>query len=151
MITWHEEMAVGVPAIDDSQRSLISTINEFGSCQTLLSAELAAKILLKQAHDYFDQEEQFLEMASFPDRFWHKADHASIEWDICSIIHELESYEGEVTNLVISELYLAINDLFTKHATTHTRMVRKFLMSSAASSVNRISHRPILSAGLAQI
>jgi hemerythrin-like metal-binding protein len=151
MITWRENMSVGVPAIDDSQRSLITTINDFGACQMLSTAKQAAKTLLEQAHDHFDQEEQFLEMASFPDRFWHKADHASIEWDICSIIHELVSYEGEVTNSTISEMYFAINVLFTKHATTHTRMVRKFLMSSAASSVNRISHRPILSAGSAQI
>jgi hemerythrin-like metal-binding protein len=151
MITWREEISVGVPAIDDSQRSLITTINEFETCQTLSSAELAAKTLLKQAHDHFDQEDQFLEMARFPDRFWHKADHASIVWDINEIIHELVSYKGEGCNSSIAEMSLAINDLFTKHTTTHTRMVRKFLMSSAASSVNRISHRPILSPDLVQI
>jgi hemerythrin len=104
MIEWREEMAVGVPTIDDDHKALIGIINEFEMCQSRSCAERAAKKLFNYTRSHFQREETIQECFHYPEIKQQKAEHAKISVDLEQIIKTSFINKEHTDSEVIAEV-----------------------------------------------
>ena len=86
MLQWNESYSVGVQAMDDQHRILISVLNELNEAMTathdLMAGESLLDKLLSYTHHHFNREEELLEATAFPGAEDHRRHHADLRWAV---------------------------------------------------------------------
>jgi hemerythrin-like metal-binding protein len=126
MITWREEMAVGVPAIDDDHKALIGIINEFESCQTRTCAERAAKKLYAYTRSHFRREEAIQASFNYPDRERQAAEHAQIAANLETLIKTAFLGKSRSDSDVIADITKLMRQWIVDHVIKHDLKMRPF-------------------------
>ncbi len=79
IISWSEEMELGIPEIDQQHRKLVDMLNEFYHELEEGHREEAVKHFLKELEDYlryhFEYEESLLQRVGYPDTANHRRTH----------------------------------------------------------------------------
>ncbi|NPB07657.1 MAG: hemerythrin family protein [Aquificae bacterium] len=79
IISWSEEMELGIPEIDQQHRKLVNMLNEFYHELEEGHREEAVKHFLKELEDYlryhFEYEESLLQRVGYPDTANHRRTH----------------------------------------------------------------------------
>jgi hemerythrin len=79
LMTWTEEMSVGVKALDEDHKRLIGMINELNdgleSGHTLRALESVVDGLFSYTRTHFAREERLFAQTSYPGTAAHKAEH----------------------------------------------------------------------------
>ncbi len=79
IISWSEEMELGIPEIDQQHRKLVDMLNEFYHELEEGHREEAVKHFLKELEDYlryhFEYEESLLQRVGYPDTANHRKTH----------------------------------------------------------------------------
>ena len=117
MIVWREEMSIGIAALDNDHRRLISIVNDFQACQTMQNAELTCKKLYTYAKNHFAREEQIQEDLGYSMHQAHKFEHAKILEKLRSIIRTafLNNAQTPDPERVIASLSDLLHDWIVNH------------------------------------
>ncbi len=79
LITWTEEMSVGVKALDDDHKMLIEMMNKLNdgilAGQSNLALEDVVESLVRYTRLHFAREERLFAQAGYPSSAAHKAEH----------------------------------------------------------------------------
>ena len=82
LMIWNERMSVGVAAIDDQHKTLVSLLNELGdSMQAGKSKEALGAILdslISYTETHFKYEEDLFSNTTYPDTVIHKKEHEDL-------------------------------------------------------------------------
>ena len=129
MISWREEMCVGVPAIDDDHKALFLLVNKLEICPTWGCAEQTAKQLYKYTQSHFKREEEIQEYFKFPFIEDQKNAHRNIINSLSMLIKNdfLNKNKTTTINEVLSDLILLLRDWLLDHVLTHDIKMRDFL------------------------
>lgn len=140
MISWRDEMSVGVAAIDDDHKALISTINEFEACRTHKCAETVCKKLYGYSQTHFQREEAIQEAFRYSDLKSHKDEHALILKRLRVIIRTsfIEQYSDIDDLALIGSLTGLMRDWVIGHVLQSDLAMRDFYKSA------RKSEQPLL-------
>lgn len=135
MIAWREEMSIGVKAIDDDHRYLISIINEFDACQNRQNAEKTCKRLFTYAQTHFQREEALQDEFDYPHASAHKQAHAGIVERLRGIIRSsFISGDGTVSDeALIADLSALLRDWVVDHVMRDDLDMRPFFRSVKAA------------------
>ena len=126
MIEWREDMAVGVPTIDDDHKALFGIINEFEMCQSRSCAERAAKKLFNYTRSHFQREETIQECFHYPEIKQQKAEHAKISVDLEQIIKTSFIKKEHTDAEVIAEVTQLMRVWIVDHVIKHDLKMRSF-------------------------
>ena len=82
MLQWNEKYSVGVQAMDEQHRIMISALNELNEAMTTTHDAMAGEHLLDKllshTHHHFNHEDELLEAAAFPGAASHRRHHADL-------------------------------------------------------------------------
>jgi hemerythrin len=86
ILQWNEKYSVGVGAMDDQHRILISILNELHEAMTLTHDAQAGERLLDKLLNYtshhFNREEELMEASAFPGAAQHRLHHANMRQNV---------------------------------------------------------------------
>jgi hemerythrin len=125
IITWSEQLEIGIKSIDDQHRYLIDIINELHLAVEFNKGHEAILPIIDRLHDYaethFKEEEALLEQHHFPGKLDHIQEHDAF----IARLHELKNtYEScsetltiNVRNFILGWLFnhIRMNDMEYKH------------------------------------
>ncbi len=89
LIEWTDELAVGVPAIDEAHHEFVDLLNALPDAS---DAEFRSLFVRLAAHsrDHFAEEERMMELTSFPVIAVHKAEHERVLAELEQVQQQLE-------------------------------------------------------------
>ncbi len=93
VIEWTEDLAVGVPSIDEAHHQFVDLLNMLPGASDADFPGLFAK-LAAHSQEHFAEEEQMMERSSFPVIDIHKAEHARVLAELEQVQQQLE--EGDI-------------------------------------------------------
>ncbi|WP_317202560.1 hemerythrin family protein [Janthinobacterium sp.] len=76
-IKWSDDMALGVPAMDQAHKALLAQINRLMAAPDALFAQAYAELIVTLEDD-FREEETLMESIQFPSRRRHSEQHARV-------------------------------------------------------------------------
>ena len=92
LIEWTEELAVGVPSIDEAHHEFVDLLNALPEASDADFSRLFLE-LVAHSHEHFAEEERMMERTSFPVIAVHKAEHERVLAELKEIQQLLE--EGD--------------------------------------------------------
>lgn len=90
MITWHDEMSVGIPEIDEDHKKFIRLVNELNQAIAgrMDSTEIKQRLqlIVEDATRHFDHEEKLFKEWQYPDA----AGHANIHNQVIAALQDIQ-------------------------------------------------------------
>lgn len=107
LMTWTEEMSVGVQSLDNDHKRLIELLNELHegieSGQTNQALESVIDGLVRYTRFHFAREEKFFADAGFPDSAAHKAEHDMLSRRALNLQARFENGQSQELSLQAME------------------------------------------------
>ena len=95
LMTWTEEMSVGVKVLDNDHKELIRLLNELNdgieAGRTRATLESVLEGLLRYTKVHFAREERFFAQTGFPGAAAHKAEHDHLTRRVMNLQSRFES------------------------------------------------------------
>lgn len=135
LIEWSESHSVGVPAIDDQHKQLVSLTNSLFEAimrdegQFVLGGILAE--LARYAEYHFDYEEQLLADRGYPEELL--APHQEKHRKLTARAHEMLARHKERSATLDLEVYAFLRDWMTEHMIETDSQYADFLASHPAN------------------
>jgi hemerythrin len=115
LITWNDDLSVGVKEFDGQHQKLIAMINEmYDAMKAARGQEVIGSILPKlvaYTRTHFASEEAQMQKHGYPGYLGHKAEHEALTKQVTEYVNRLA--EGKGTASV--ELMSFLKDWLTKH------------------------------------
>jgi hemerythrin len=81
VITWSQEMSVGVPELDDDHRTLVGLINKLADAQDIDDAAVIEAVLdslSTYVDEHFQREEEYMDSVGYPQLPEHRQKHRAL-------------------------------------------------------------------------
>jgi len=101
LMTWTDELSVGVGLIDEQHKVLLGLINELHAAMRARKSDAAMAGILARLKEYtvkhFGQEEEFFDRYGYPETAQHKEIHAKLVQQVLDFESALKSGQAKVT------------------------------------------------------
>jgi hemerythrin len=118
LMNWSSKYSVGVEALDNHHKSLISVLNQLHAASMRGKAQEVAGPLIRQltsiASEHFAEEERLMESARYPGLADHRAKHEELAAKLAEFVSRHE--KGDTT--IYSQLLYFMRDWLSKHMLT---------------------------------
>ena len=139
LITWNDEMKIGIDEIDNQHHELVKLLNQLNEAIRSNQGSAIANQVLDELHDYtrihFAVEESILRMLDYPDYVEHKAKHEKLENEL----HTLSMKFREDGKSISFELLHFLKSWLTKHIQESDREYSVHLLEAGIKASNRYS------------
>ena len=116
LMTWNQNMSVGVKVLDDDHKRLVALINELhDALKTGHGKDALGKILdslVSYTKSHFAHEEQFFARTNYPDSAAHKKQHDDLTKQVLEVQTKFKN--GATGNLSL-EVMMFLKDWLTNH------------------------------------
>ena len=101
LMTWTDELSVGIALIDEQHKVLLGLINELHSAMRARKSDAALSSIVARLKEYtvkhFGQEEEFFDRHGYPNTASHKAMHAKLVQQVLDFESDLKNGRAKVT------------------------------------------------------
>ena len=129
LMTWSSKYSVGVEALDNQHKALMSLLNELHAASMKGKAqEVAGRLIspiVSLAKEHFSAEERLMESPNFPGLAEHRAKHR----EMTELAAEFISRHAKGDATVYTPLLYFVRDWFTKHMKTEDQEYASWLAS----------------------
>jgi hemerythrin-like metal-binding protein len=126
-VTWREDLAIGIGAVDEDHRKLFGLINNLQTAIYYPAGETFERQALNELVDYtkyhFTREEELMERNGYPELAAHKRQHQEM---IAKVQSYLDAYESDREGTV-QALTLFLKDWLIHHIAGTDRQYGPFL------------------------
>lgn len=133
LITWSDDLSVGVDEIDDQHKKLVQLVNGLHNHLVIGDAnDIMGKVLdrvIEYTSFHFDTEERLMEEHGFPFSAAHKREHQKLVNTALELQAKLNSGNGRIT----SETMTFLKDWLSHHILESDMYLGKFLNSKGVS------------------
>ncbi len=102
LVEWTDELAVGVPAIDEAHHEFVEILNSLPAASDDEFRKLFSR-LAAHSREHFAEEEALMERSSFPVIEIHKAEHQRVLSELEHIQERMEKGEMELAREYVRE------------------------------------------------
>ncbi|WP_052339540.1 bacteriohemerythrin [Gorillibacterium massiliense] len=95
MITWREELNIGIDIVDEQHQELVRRMNEFMTACTQKQGkeviEETLRFLASYVVEHFHDEEQLMARSQFPEYEQHREEHERFVADVNALLSQIET------------------------------------------------------------
>ncbi|MCL6459982.1 MAG: bacteriohemerythrin [Gorillibacterium sp.] len=131
MISWREDLNIGVPAVDTQHQELVRILNDFLAACTQQKGKdkivETLEFLVSYTITHFHDEEQIMIRTKFPDYEAHKLEHERFVQDISTIKRQVE--DQGVSVLTTIKINRTLVDWLINHIQKNDQLLGSYIKS----------------------
>lgn len=129
LMIWNSRYSVGIEALDNQHKALLSLLNEFHAASMKGKAQEVAGALMLQivslAQEHFSAEQRLMESTKYPRTADHCARHQELSAQLAAFVARHENGD----TMVYTQLLYFMRDWLSKHMQTEDRDYAPWLAS----------------------